>query len=208
MVQQVFDSKIAIFQYDGLNSFKDKDKVKKIVDDTFNSFDIKNSTSTEAYNGGMTTVKNTKRYPLDKLLDLKNNEMGRWILNHIPLGAKELCIKDKNYQEFRFVRSWMNRTLKDSHGAAHKHATVCDMVCIFYYEAPENSSDLVFINDTLTTMNTDRFDKFPENKRYHLKPKPGMLVCHDPNIPHAISVHNSEAPRTVFVFEPYFEIAD
>lgn len=208
MVQQVFDSKIAIFQYDGLDTFKGRDKVKKTVDEVFDSFEIKNSTSVEAYNGGMTTVKNVKQFPIDRLLDLKNHDMGTWILKHISKGAKELDIKNKNYNEYKFVRSWMNRTLKGSHGAAHKHQTMCDMVCIFYYEAPENSSDLVFINDTLTTKNNDRYDMFPENKRYHLKPKPGMFVCHYPNIPHAISIHNSDLPRTVFVFEPFFELAD
>lgn len=208
MVQQVFDSKIAIFQYNGLDTFKGKDKVKKTVDEVFDSFEIKNSTSIEAYNGGMTTVKNVKQFPIDKLLDLKNHDMGIWILEHISKGAKELDIKNKNYNEYKFVRSWMNRTLKGSHGAAHKHQTMCDMVCIFYYEAPENSSDLVFINDTLTTKNTDRYDMFPEDKRYHLKPKPGMFVCHYPNIPHAISIHNSDLPRTVLVFEPFFELAD
>lgn len=208
MVQQVFDSKIAIFQYDGLDTFEGKDKVKKTVDDVFNTFEIKNTTSIETYNGGMTTVKNTRQYPIDKLLDLKNNDMGRWILKHISIGAQELGIKNKNYNEFKFVRSWMNRVLKGSHAAAHKHETMCDMVCIFYYEAPENSAELVFINDNLITKNTDRYDIFPEDKRYHLKPKPGMLVCHDPNIPHAISTHNNDLPRTVFVFEPFFELAD
>ena len=208
MVQQVFDSKIAIFQYDGLDTFEGRDKVKKTIDSVFDSFDIKNSTATEAYNGGMTTVKNTKQFPIDKLLDFKNHDLGRWILKHISIGAKELGIKNKNYNEFKFVRSWMNRTLKGSHGAAHKHNTVCDMVCIFYYEAPENSSDLVFINDVLSTMNTDRYDMFPENKRFHLKPKPGMFVCHDPDIPHAISTHNNDLPRTVIVFEPFFKLAD
>jgi len=208
MIQQVFDTQIAVFQYDGLDTFKGKEQVKKKVDEVFNLFDIKNSTATEAYNGGMTTVKSSKLFPVDKILDLKNNDMGKWIFEHISKGAQELGVKNKNYKSFKFVRSWMNRTLKGSHGAAHKHETMCDMVCIFYYEAPENSSDLVFINDDLTTKNTDRYDMFPENKRYHLKPKPGMFVCHPPHIPHAISTHNSDLPRTVFVFEPFFEFAD
>jgi hypothetical protein len=80
------------------------------------------------------------------------------------------------------------------------------MVCIFYYEAPPGSSELVFINDELATKNTDPYYTYPEEKRYHFQPVPGSFVCHFPGIPHAVAQHKSDLTRTCYIFEPKFNI--
>ena len=73
-----------------------------------------------------------------------------------------------------------------------------DAVGIFYVDVPEGSSDLVFIRNGKADTYIHEYD---ECDRYHLKPKQGELVIHSPEVYHAVSVHNSDLPRNVFVFD-------
>ena len=210
MIKEIFPGvKIYIDKFDKIDSFKGKEKFQKTLDEIFDKFEIINSSTTERYGSSRTTVQHAKEYSLPKTLDLKNNELGQWLYSSISKGARELHVNDnKNYDNFKFVRSWTNRMYKDSHAAAHRHETFCDVVCMFYYEAPPNCSELVFVNDILATKNTTPYYDFPKDKRYHIQPESGLFICHSPDIPHAVGVNKTDKPRTVLVFEPFFELND
>lgn len=210
MIKEIFPgTKIYIDRFSNIDNFQGKEQFQKSLDSVFEKIEIVNSFATERYGNARTTVQHSKEYNLPKILDLKNNELGKWLLSSISKGAKELRINNnKNYDDFKFVRSWANRMYEDSHAAAHRHETPCDMVCMFYYEAPPNCSELVFVNDLLVTKNTTPYHSFPEDKRYHIQPEPGLFICHDPFIPHAVGVNKTTKQRTVLVFEPFFNIKD
>jgi hypothetical protein len=44
-------------------------------------------------------------------------------------------------------------------------------------------------------------DNFKEEDMYCIKPIEGELLIHSPDMWHAVSVHNSDLPRNVFVFD-------
>ena len=73
-----------------------------------------------------------------------------------------------------------------------------DAVAILYVDVPENSSNLVICRDGDDYVPIDDFKK---EDMYWLKPTEGELVIHSPDIWHAVSVHNSDLPRNVFVFD-------
>lgn len=208
MVKEIFPgTKIATYHFDKMDNYLGKLELEKAMNETFEQFEIINSTSTEKYGETRTTVQHARNYKLPSLLNLENNELGKWIYSKITQGAKDLDVnKNKDYTKFKFCRTWMNRMYRNSHGAAHRHQTMCDMVCMFYYDAPPNCSELVFINDESALGSTTPYYKFPEEKRYHLQPKSGLFICHDQNIPHAIGINNTDNYRTVLVFEPFFDI--
>lgn len=205
MVIPIFNEKIAVYKYDNIDKFKGKEELKKIVDSFYDVPEIKNGDATERYGNASSSVTMCMEYPVFETFKLDNFEVGAWIRKQISIAAKDLGFdRHKNVDKYNFIRSWSNRMYKDSHGAAHKHMTGCDMVCIFYYEAPPGSSELVFINDDLATKNTDPWYTYPDEKRYHFKPEPGSFVCHFPGIPHAVAQHKCDDTRTVMVFEPKF----
>jgi hypothetical protein len=73
-----------------------------------------------------------------------------------------------------------------------------DAVAIFYVDVPQGSSNLVFIRNG---KDDTYIDDYVESDRYYLKPIEGELVIHSPETWHAVSVHNSDLPRNVFVFD-------
>lgn len=205
--------KIALAKFEGIDTFKDRDKVKKTIDDIFNKPDVIEGNPIEKYGETRTTVQARPDYDLPELLNLNNNELGKWLYKSISQAGKEIHktfstynpLQPKNYDEFIFVRNWMNRMYKGSHGAAHDHKSQCDMVCIFYLEAPANCGELIFINQTVPNNNKEPYFKYPKELCYSIKPEPGLLVCHDKIMTHAIGQNDVHDPRTVLILEPFFK---
>ena len=113
-----------------------------------------------------------------------------------------------------YKRSWANRLFSGGQGLCHNHVKLDkymqekteyttenfkpDLVAIFYVDVPKGSSDLVFINDG---KDDTYIDDYQDSNKYHLKPKQGELIIHSPEKWHAVSMHNSDLPRNVFVFD-------
>jgi len=123
-----------------------------------------------------------------------------WVLSQIELVPKELGMSKTHC----FIRRvWSNRMFKDCEGRCHIHSIIgINGIAIFYYQVPEDSAQLVLINGG---MPGTEYHSYPEKKKHYIKPVEGQLIIHPPNIPHAVSRHNSDDPRTCFVFEFCFK---
>lgn len=212
MILDVFGTKVGVYKFDKHDSFQGKEEVRNAVEWLLAHNDIIGYRAQEQYGDAITTVGNWSKYPLVDVLDLKNNELGKWLLDMVKVAAIEQGLKNRDFNKFHFYRTWMNRIVKNCHGAIHKHGDIGsmlspDMVMIYYYDAPPDSSSLVFLDNQYIPLNsnTKPYYEYPENVRYHLTPEPGMLVVHSPYIPHGVSTHGSDLPRTCFIFEPIFE---
>lgn len=139
-------------------------------------------------------------------------ELTKWVTKQLLSVQEEFGYK--NNTSVTYKRSWANRLFKGGQGLCHNHVKLDnymktmthytsdnfkpDLVAIFYVDVPENSSELVFIRNG----KSDTYiEDYPEIDRYHLKPKQGELVIHRPENYHAVSVHNSDLSRNVFVFD-------
>lgn len=99
---------------------------------------------------------------------------------------------------FRFARTWANKMYLGCEGKAHRHG-VNDGVAIFYLQAPEHSSDLVFIEGDKVPQKL--LDEYQDEVLIYANVKQGELVFHDKRIIHAVSKHGNEIPRICLVFE-------
>lgn len=130
----------------------------------------------------------------------ETHRLAEWIISQI-MNIDEF--KSKNSNTFDFTRHWANRIYKDCNGLCHTHPKDADAVAIFYLDVPLESSDLVVINNGVE--NTNYLD-YDDNNRHHINVESGTLIIHKPDVPHAVSIHNSTDPRTCLIFE--FKIAE
>lgn len=106
-----------------------------------------------------------------------------------------------------FAKSWANKMFKGSQGLIHAHThpdfklRVPDFVAIFYINIPTNGSQLIFVKDG--KFNT-RYGEYPESQTKEMYSETGDLLIHAPQLPHAVTIHNSDEPRLCLVFEGYF----
>ena len=118
-----------------------------------------------------------------------------WIVSQV-MTIKEY--ETKNRYSLNVTRHWANRIFKDCSGLCHTHPPRVDGVAIFYLKVPDNGSKLVIIDN-----GTDgsKYLDYTKEKCHYISVKSGTLVIHKPNVPHAVSIHNSEDPRTCLIFE-------
>jgi hypothetical protein len=120
------------------------------------------------------------------------------------LGSQLQLVADaKGITKPRYImpRAWTNRMFKDCEGRCHTHPREADGVAIFYYQAPKNSANLVLIDGGTSG---SEYHDYPGNKKHFIVPSEGQLIIHPPEVPHAVSRHNSDDPRTCFIFEFVF----
>lgn len=135
-----------------------------------------------------------------------------WVSEQLLLAREHLGLANKGNKVY-YKRSWANRLFRGGYGLCHRHTKVDeymksygykeenfrpDAVAILYVDVPEGSSNLVICRDGDDYV---PIDKFKEEDMHWLKPIEGELVIHSPDIWHAVSVHNSDLPRNVFVFD-------
>ena len=96
-----------------------------------------------------------------------------------------------------FTRGWTNRMFKGCANQCHTHAAPADGVAVFYHSVPDtDSSNLVLIKNG---QDETPINMYPEEDCYYLEVKTGDLVIHHRSIPHAVSRHNNDEPRTCIV---------
>ena len=102
-----------------------------------------------------------------------------------------------------YGRMWVNRMFKGCQGRIHIHGSdTLDFVSIFYIDVPEDSgSNLIFVKDGIQG---HLLEKYSEEQKCYLSPKTGDLIIHSPFLPHGISTHNSDKPRTCLIVEGSF----
>ena len=135
-----------------------------------------------------------------------SDNLMRWI--------KEQCIKAVNdiwnipAKDIIITRSWMNRMYKGSRGKCHKHSPteyvpvdysmgIPVLVAVFYVANTINGSSLVIVKDGVHGLLPE---EFPEENKHSLLTMPGDLIIHEPEVYHAVSLHNAEEPRICFAF--------
>ena len=125
----------------------------------------------------------------------ETHNLAHWIISQI-LSIDEY--KSKNSVLFDFTRHWANRIYSGCSGLCHTHTSTVDGVAIFYLDVPQDGSELVVINNGTDDSNYLDYDSSDRN---HIKVESGTLLIHKPNVPHAVSIHNSTDSRTCLIFE-------
>lgn len=215
MLVPVFDTNVCIYDYEDFGSFKGKKNLEAAIDKLFSLPVVIDEPNVADAQGGraLSTVHLDKKHIID-LLDLENSPLGNWILTRMLITAAELGFdKSRDIRKFKFHRTWANRMYKNCDAIAHRHAlenqVIPHLVGIYYHEVPDNSADLIFIDDdNLNEIRGGRYYDYPEEKQFWVKPKAGRLVCHDASILHATSIHESELARTCFIIEVGFPPLD
>jgi hypothetical protein len=119
-----------------------------------------------------------------------------WLRNVVNDYCKDSNISIKSIE---MHRAWCNRIYRNVKGKPHRHNGVdTQKVVILYYEASKGSSDFVVI-DSKEELNS--YDMYDKERLYFLPVRPGMAIVHDADILHAVTEHNSDEPRTAFVFD-------
>jgi hypothetical protein len=217
IIENVFGNPIIRILCEDENLYSNEDLVKS-VDHVLNMPSVQNRKRNEpgdSHKGfGLTSV----GQPYLDLVHLPGSfELVKWITEQLLVVHKELGI-DKEPKSVYYKRSWANRFFRGGHGLCHNHVKLDkyllemtnyaeegfrpDAVAILYVDVPEGSSDLVFIRNGKGDTHLDEYD---EDDKYYLKPKKGELVIHSPEVYHGVSVHNSDLPRNVFVFDIDYE---
>jgi hypothetical protein len=121
-----------------------------------------------------------------------------WIGTQLQLVADDLGVTK---HRFIMPRAWTNRMFKDCEGRCHTHPPQADGVAIFYYQVPKDSANLVLIEGGI---NGSEHGQYAGNQKHFIVPSEGQLIIHPPGVPHAVTRHNNEDPRTCFIFEFIF----
>ena len=111
------------------------------------------------------------------------------ILQIHPYYRKKLFLK----------RVWANRIYQNTEGTIHDHPD--SLVFLLYYKAPENSSEIIFINPKYQDKMLQSHDVIPEEDKLRIPTYTGMCLLHDGAILHAVGKHNNIECRDVIVFE-------
>lgn len=212
MFLPVFNSGVCVFDFENFNNYIGKEKTDLIVDNLLNLPEVVGEKNVIDAQGGrsLSTVHLYKTHVIPELLNFKSSPLGLWILTRIAESAVMLGFdKTRNIRKLKYHRTWVNRMYQNCDAIAHRHAVmgsaIPHMVAIYYLEVPENSAELIFIDDNdFSVMRGGRYYEYAENQRYTILPKTGRLVCHDARSLHATSVHLSNLPRTCLIIEVGF----
>jgi hypothetical protein len=191
--QTIFGHKIFLSMCFDESVYKNK-TLEDSIEMVYKIPDIQNKVDSSQIGRALTTVDidlHIANLPgMERLID--------WIGKELKLVANELGVTKTRYI---MPRSWTNRMFKDCEGRCHTHPMQADGVAIFYYQVPKDSANLVLIDGGV---NGAEHHEYPENKKHFIVPSEGQLIIHSPKVPHAVSRHNSNDPRTCFIFEFVF----
>lgn len=195
IVEKVFDTEIYRFQCTDTSIYKNKELVD-CINRVFDLDEIKNFN----YDGHSQIGRGLSfcQHPYLFLNNLPGtSRLTDWV-SECFLSVKEQLGKEGT--QVIYKRAWGNRIYKGTQGRSHDHEGrfKLDAVGIFYTDVPEDSSDLVILN---TTESGKLYSEFKEEDRYHVKPKEGEFIIHNPLMFHAVSEHKSELPRSCFVYD-------
>jgi hypothetical protein len=121
------------------------------------------------------------------------NKLYQVLLPHFDEGCRLLGIENRG----EIVRAWANKMFKGASGKLHSHP-MAKIVFILYIDCPEGSSSLIMSD--ITDYNVPYKD-IPLDRQHIIPVEKHMLVCHDGEISHAISEHQSDLPRSCIIFE-------
>lgn len=209
MLLSVFDSSICVYDFALHETYLGKVDDENAINQLFALPEVIGKENVADAKGGraLSTVHLSNELVIPKILNFNSSLLGSWILNKMLESAYLLGLdKKRNVRQFKYHRTWVNRMYGNCNAVAHRHAgegwVIPHLVAIYYTQVPEGSADLIFIDEkNLDVMRGGHFYEYPESKRYLIKSKAGRLVCHDAQIFHATSTHQSDIPRTCIIIE-------
>jgi len=160
---------------------------------------------------GLTNIFNSKDI-YRKPLSISSCEAPNALLNILAIpNIDELiywikqCILDNaihfdkpNAKTIKFTNGWVNRFFKGFMYNCHFHHPDSDGCAIFYQNVPQpNSSDLVLVRGGNDETPLTSYEK---KNCFRIKVATGDLIMHHSSIPHGISKHNNDDPRTCIIF--------
>jgi len=212
----VFDTFIDVFEFTRVDDYPGKEFFDSKVEELFNLPQVVNAKTpiTERNGNALSTIhlcSGKFRKHILYFLQLTDHVLGVWIIEQLRIAGIDYNLsRTRDVTAYKFHRAWANRMFKGCDGQAHRHKLPGeekpDLVAIYYHQVPDNSAELIFINEKDMSIGVGKhYLEYPEEQRFHFKPKAGMLVVHDPHIMHAISTHQSDLPRTCIIFEPAYK---
>lgn len=212
MIHDIFASKVGIFDFEEYQQLETKVAMDNILDELFALPEVVNKENVDDAQGGraFSTVHLSQSLVIPEILNFKQTRLGIWILRNLYQSAQALGLdKTRNIKKMKYHRTWVNRMTKGCDAVAHRHAgedwSIPHLVAIFYTQVPDNSADLIFIDDdNYEVMRGGHSKEYPIEKQNKIASKEGRLVCHDAKAFHATSVHNNELPRSCIIIEVGF----
>lgn len=119
-----------------------------------------------------------------------------WIKQCILDNA--IHLGNPNAKTVTFIDGWTNRFFKGSHGNCHLHSSKSNGCAIFYQDVPQpNSSDLVLVRGGKDETPLNSYEK---KDCFRINVATSDLIIHHTSIPHGISRHKNNNPRTCIIF--------
>lgn len=212
MFLPVFTSGVCVFDFEDFDSYEGKVRDEEIIEGLLSLPEVVNEKNVIDAQGGrsLSTVHLCKTHIIPELLNFKQSPLGVWILHKIVESAVLMGLdKFRNVRKFKYHRTWINRMYQNCDAIAHRHAvvgsTIPHLVAIYYLDVPEDSAQLIFIDDNnYDVMRGGRYYEYAAHQQFVVSPKSGRLVCHEAKALHATSVHDSHLPRTCLIIEVGF----
>lgn len=205
-------SGICVFDYEDCNSYAGKPETDTKIEKLFQLPEVIDEQNVPDAEGAraLSTVHLCEQLVIPDILNFNDSPLGKWILWRIFESAQLLGFdKTRNIKKMKYHRTWANRMYRGCDAVAHRHAnigwTIPHLVAIYYTDVPENSADLIFIDDgNYGVMRGNRYFEYPTDKHHPVKSRTGRLVVHDARILHATTSHESDLPRTCLIIEVGF----
>lgn len=194
-VDKAFDNNFVIDICDDTSIFKSKDfvsDINQLFDLVTNIYKINPLLDRTRSGHALSSVVLNDTHLLERA---HMKPLLEWVSSRILLAGSHLPTAGK---DIKFTKAWANRMFNGYEVKCHIHELRLDGVAIFYPDVPPNSADLVFIkNGKDGSVCSD----YSNADRKHISPMEGMLIIHPTGMPHAVSKHLSDEPRTCFIFE-------
>ncbi len=189
----IFDSSVILHHCNDRSLYTNQ-AIKNSLDFVFSFDEIRSNIDRSQKGNAFTTCGLFNKFPLPNMPGAET--LTEWISQRLLESSKEF--KNKTATKIEFTRTWANVMFYGCEGSCHSHPLDIDGVAIFYIKAPNNSSELVFINNGIEGSFINQYSESQIRKQ---KVKEGDLIIHDPLIPHAVSKHLSQESRICFIYE-------
>jgi hypothetical protein len=208
----VFNSAVCVFDFEHHETYGGKKEIDSTLNTLFQLPEVVEKENVDDAQGGraLSTAHLYKSHVIPELLNFKKSPLGQWILWRIYESAQQLGFdKTRNIKKLKYHRTWANRMTQGCSAVAHRHAgkdwSIPHLVAIYYTDVPQDSADLVFINDDKPdVMRGEALDQYAKENQKKITSKAGRLICHDARLLHATTMHKSILSRTCLIIEVGF----
>jgi len=162
------------------------------IDNLFNNSDLDDDLNNQMKHGISTF--GIEKY---KLLEIDGIDLLiKWITSKILESRSFFGYKDAI--DVDISQAFTNKMWPGATGKVHNHTPTRHGVIVFYFQQPENGSDLVLVKDS--SIGVD-LENIAEKDKHYLNVRQGDLIIHETSAWHGVSLHKGTSPRIVFILE-------